>query len=63
MIQGLPYEPVLSEYSDILYDPRTDAQASCLKELETCDMSYSLSVLGSGVRRVFALWPWSTSKK
>jgi Domain of unknown function (DUF4062) len=38
MIQAMSYEPVMSEYSDVLYDPRTDAQASCLKEIDTCDI-------------------------
>ena len=37
-IQGLGYEPVLSDFSDVLYDPRADAQSSCLRELQTCDM-------------------------
>ncbi len=36
-ILALSYEPVLSEYADILYDPRDNAQASCLKELASCD--------------------------
>ncbi|WP_420450583.1 DUF4062 domain-containing protein [Ilumatobacter sp.] len=36
-ILSLSYEPVLSEYADILYDPRDNAQSSCLKELASCD--------------------------
>ncbi len=36
-IQALAFEPVLSEYSDILYDPRDGAQLSCIKEIATCD--------------------------
>jgi hypothetical protein len=32
------YEPVMSDYSDILYDPRTHTHDSCLKEIPACDM-------------------------
>lgn len=36
-IQALAYEPVLSDFADVLYDPRTHAQTSCIKELASCD--------------------------
>jgi len=34
----LGYEPILSEYSDILYDPRTHTHTSCLHEVPGADM-------------------------
>ncbi|MFM5209179.1 MULTISPECIES: DUF4062 domain-containing protein [Aeromonas] len=32
------YEPVLSEYSDILYDPRTHTHTSCIQEVPNADI-------------------------
>lgn len=37
-IAGMGYEPVMSEYSDILYDPRSHTHESCFKEVPGCDM-------------------------
>ncbi len=37
-IEGLGYDPILSDYSDVLYDPREHAHRSCLAEIRTCDM-------------------------
>lgn len=37
-ISGLGYEPVMSEYSDVLYDPRSHTHDSCLKDVPSCDM-------------------------
>ena len=37
-ITDMGYEPVMSEYSDILYDPRAHAHVSCLTEIPACDM-------------------------
>jgi hypothetical protein len=37
-IEGLGFEPALSEHSDVLYDPRIDTQLSCIKEIPNCDM-------------------------
>ncbi|SFZ77998.1 DUF4062 domain-containing protein [Chitinimonas taiwanensis] len=34
----LGYDPILSEYSDILYDPRTHTHTSCLQEVPGADM-------------------------
>lgn len=34
----LGYEPILSEYSDILYDPRTHTHTNCLQEVPGADM-------------------------
>lgn len=37
-IQALGYEPIMSEYSDVLFDPRSHTHDSCLKEVPGCDM-------------------------
>jgi hypothetical protein len=37
-IQSLGYDPVLSDYSDVVYDPREHAHKSCVAEVQTCDM-------------------------
>ena len=37
-IEALGYVPVLSEYSDVLFDPREHAHKSCIAEIATCDM-------------------------
>jgi Domain of unknown function (DUF4062) len=37
-ILGLGYDAVLSDYSDVLYDPREHAHQSCLAEVRGCDM-------------------------
>jgi hypothetical protein len=34
----LGYDPVMSEYSDVLYDPRTHTHTSCLQEVPNADM-------------------------
>ena len=34
----LGYEPILSEYSDVLYDPRTHTHTSCLQEVPNADI-------------------------
>ena len=34
----LGYEPVMSEYSDVLYDPRTHTHTSCLQEVPNADL-------------------------
>lgn len=38
LIRLIGYEPVLSEYSDILYDPRHHTHTSCVKEVESADI-------------------------
>ncbi|MDR6554662.1 DUF4062 domain-containing protein [Paenibacillus qinlingensis] len=35
---GLGYEPIMSEYSDVLFDPRTHTHTSCLQEVPNSDM-------------------------
>ncbi|WP_079229801.1 DUF4062 domain-containing protein [Pseudomonas putida] len=32
------YEPIMSEYSDILYDPRSHTHVSCVNEVVNCDV-------------------------
>lgn len=44
-ISSLGYEPVMSDYSDILYDPRSHTHDSCIKEVPNCDMV--LLIIGS----------------
>lgn len=34
----LGYDPILSEYSDVLYDPRTHTHSSCIQEVPNADM-------------------------
>lgn len=35
---GLGYEPIMSEYSDVLYDPRHHTHSNCLQEIPNADM-------------------------
>lgn len=37
-LNKLGYEPIMSEYSDVLYDPRTHTHTSCLQEIHNADM-------------------------
>lgn len=37
-IQSLGHEPVMSDYSDVLYDPRVHTHTSCIDEVSTCDI-------------------------
>jgi uncharacterized protein DUF4062 len=37
-ISAMGYEPVMSDYSDVLFDPRTHTHESCLKEVPGSDM-------------------------
>lgn len=37
-IQSLGYEPIMSDYEDILYDPRIHTHTSCVDEVANCDM-------------------------
>lgn len=38
-LQGVGHQPVMSEYSDVLYDPRNHTHTSCLKEIAGCDIA------------------------
>lgn len=44
-ITSLGYEPVMSDYSDILYDSRSHTHENCIKEVPNCDMV--LLIIGS----------------
>jgi|SRR5690554_2564268 len=35
---GLGYDPIMSEYSDVLYDPRHHTHSNCLQEIPNADM-------------------------
>lgn len=37
-IEGMGYEPVMSEYDDVLYDPKNHTHESCVNAIEKCDM-------------------------
>ncbi len=37
-IESLGFEPILSDYSDVLYDPRQHTHASCIAEVKNCDI-------------------------
>ncbi len=37
-IQSMGYEPIMSDYSDVLYDPRIHTHTSCVNEVSNCDM-------------------------
>ncbi len=37
-IQGLGHEPLMSDYSDLLYDPRIHTHTSCVDEVASADM-------------------------
>lgn len=37
-ISSMGYEPVMSEYSDVLFDPRSHIHASCVNDVTGCDM-------------------------
>ena len=34
----LGYDPILSEYSDVLFDPRAHTHSSCIQEVPNADM-------------------------
>ena len=37
-IKDMGYDPIMSDYEDILYDPRTHTHASCVDEVGNCDI-------------------------
>lgn len=37
-ILSLGHEPVMSEYADVLYDPRSHTHTSCINEVQNCDV-------------------------
>jgi hypothetical protein len=44
-IEGLGFDAILSEYSDVLFDPHTHTHTSCVAEVKNCDMV--LLIVGS----------------
>lgn len=44
-IFSLGYEPIMSDYNDVLYDPRIHTHTSCIEEVNTCDLI--LLIVGS----------------
>ena len=44
-IEGLGFDAILSEYSDVLFDPRIHTHTSCVAEVKNCDMV--LLIVGS----------------
>lgn len=45
MLVGMLYEPVMSDQSDVIYDPRIHTHTSCLREVENCDVM--ILIIGS----------------
>jgi len=37
-IKNMGYEPVMSDYEDVLYDPRVHTHTSCVDEVSNCDV-------------------------
>jgi len=37
-INSMGYEPIMSDYNDVLYDPRIHTHTSCIEEIATCDL-------------------------
>lgn len=37
-IEDLGFQPVMSDYNDVLYDPRIHTHTSCVNEVTSCDM-------------------------
>lgn len=37
-IFSLGYEPIMSDYNDVLYDPRIHTHTSCIEEVNSCDL-------------------------
>lgn len=44
-IEDMGYEPIMSDYNDIPYDPRIHTHTSCIEEVTSCDMV--LVIMGS----------------
>lgn len=44
-IVSMGYEPIMSDYADVLYDPRIHTHTSCIDEVSNCDML--IVVIGS----------------
>jgi len=44
-VLGFGHEPVMSDYSDVLYDPKVHTHFSCVQEVQNCDVL--LLIIGS----------------
>lgn len=65
-ISGLGYEPVMSDYSDILYDPREHTHTSCVKAVESCDLMVLIiggRYGGKAVREAVSVLDFETLKR
>lgn len=38
VLSDIGYEPVMSDHSDVIFDPRIHTHTSCLREVENCDV-------------------------
>ena len=38
LIKSIGYEPMMSDYEDVLYDPRIHTHTSCVDEVGNCDI-------------------------
>lgn len=37
-LNSMGYDPIMSDYNDVLYDPRIHTHTSCIEEIATCDI-------------------------
>jgi hypothetical protein len=37
-VEDLGFQPVMSDYNDVLFDPRVHTHTSCINEVASCDM-------------------------
>lgn len=44
-LNSMGFEPIMSDYNDILYDPRVHTHTSCIEEIATCD--FIILIVGS----------------
>lgn len=44
-IESIGYEPVMSDYNDVCYDPRAHTHTSCIDEVASCDVA--VVIIGS----------------
>lgn len=44
-VSSMGYEPIMSDYADVVYDPRQHTHSSCIDEVKNCDML--IVVIGS----------------
>lgn len=44
-LNTMGFEPIMSDYNDVLYDPRVHTHTSCIEEIATCD--FIILIVGS----------------